>query len=103
MSRFYYESGNAREYITLKKGSYKYINVDMPDIYTPNGMRVVEVSFPEYKIYVDVEALNAYGITIQDFQAFLESSDKAFHTRFKDRSWCGEYEANRLSKKVVIV
>lgn len=98
-----FECSDGIKRLTLKKASSKWINYDMPDIFTPTGDKLIEVSFPDYMIYVDQNTLDDMGLTIEDIYKFLESSDKAFHTKFKDKEWCSEYEQGRLTKKVVIV
>ena len=89
--------------LTLKRGSWQWVNSDLPDIITPTGDILIECSFPDYKIYVSQNVMDDMGLTIEDVTKFVENSDKAFHHHFRKYEWAGDYEQGHLTKRIEVV
>jgi hypothetical protein len=74
------------------QGTSHWVNSDLPHIYNEDENTVVEVSFPEYTISIYEDDL------YKNIIKFIDKSDKAFHRKFKDKEWAGEYTGHLLNK-----
>lgn len=80
MKQFYYENGDGKHRITLKKGCPEWVNSDCPDILYDDGSVLFHCSFN------GVDDLPLFAIedgTAEKLVEFIKASDKAFKKKYQ--------------------
>lgn len=86
---------NKKHYVNFTenaRGTSHWVNSDIPTIYDENESSVVEVTFPEYEIYIYEDDL------VDIITQWIDNSDRAFHKEFGHKEWAGPYTGHLLSK-----